>query len=183
MVVVLQFDGRSFVYVDAKHYHLAPFSTRNSILNAYSRSPAIFVYFLLFSTCCEYLDLNTYLSKPASLRYAVFDPASSEAAESPSSKVSYLVDSRHLCWRFRCRRFFSARLSHTPTSISSFQLADLFISGDVQVNPGPIKCKLCCPTIAYIHRTLKCGICFCNYHIKCGEVKPKDIKRAQRPPA
>lgn len=94
--------------------------------HAYSRSPAIFLYFLLFSTCCEYLDLNTYLSKQASLRYAVCDPASSEAAESPPSKVSYLVDSRHFCWRFRRKRFFSARLSHTPTSISSFQLSNLF---------------------------------------------------------
>ena len=145
--------------------------------HAYSRSPAIFLYFLLFSTCCEYLDLNTYLSKQASLRYAVCDPASSEAAESPPSKVSYLVDSRHFCWRFRRKRFFSARLSHTPTSISSFQLSNLFISGDVQVNPGPIKCKLCCRTIASNHRTLKCGICSCNYHIKCGEVKPKDYKK------
>ncbi|KAK2550847.1 hypothetical protein P5673_028362 [Acropora cervicornis] len=88
--------------------------------HTYSRSPAIFLYFLLFSTCCELLDLNTYLSKQASLRYAVCDPASSEAAESPPSNVSYLVDSRHLCSRFRRRRFFSARLSHTPTSISSF---------------------------------------------------------------
>ena len=145
--------------------------------HAYSRSPAIFLYFLLFSICCEYLDLNTYLSKPASLRYAVCDPASSEAAESPPSKVPYLVDSRHLCLRFRRRRFFSARLSHTPTSISSFQLSNIIISGDVQVNPGPIKCKLCCRTIARNHRALKCGICSCDYHIKCGEVKPKDYKK------
>ena len=153
--------------------------------HAYSRSPAIFLYFLLFSTCCEFLDLNTYLSKQASLLYAVCDPASSEAAESPPSKVSYLVDSRHPCWRFRRRRFrFSVRLSHTPTSISSFQLSNLFISGDVQVNPGPIKCKLCCRTIASNHRTLKCGICSCNHHhIKCGEVKPKNCKKILEPPA
>lgn len=46
--------------------------------HTYSRSPAIFLYFLLFSTCCELLDLNSNLSKQASLRYAVCDPASSE---------------------------------------------------------------------------------------------------------
>ena len=46
------------------------------------------------------------------------------------------------------RCFFSARLKHTPSFISMFQLAKILISGDVQVNPGPIKCKLCCRTIA-----------------------------------
>lgn len=75
--------------------------------HVYSHSPAIFLYFLLFSTCCEFMVLHTYLSKQAFLRYVVCDPTSSEAAESPPSKGSYLVDNYYLCWRFRRRCFFS----------------------------------------------------------------------------
>ena len=147
--------------------------------HTYSRSPAIFLYFWLFSTCCELLDLNTYLNKQASLRYAVCDPASSEAAESSPSNVSYLVDSRHLCWRFRRRRFFSARLSHTPTSISSFQLSNLFISGDVQVN---IQAR---SSASFATGRLQVTIELWNVvfvpaitDIKCGEVKYKKTPAA-----
>ena len=75
--------------------------------HVYSHSPAIFLYFLLFSTCCEFMVLHTYLSEQAFLRYVVCDPTSSEAAESPPSKGSYLIDNYYLCWRFRRRCFFS----------------------------------------------------------------------------
>ena len=43
--------------------------------HVYSRSPAIFLYFLLFSTCCEFMILHTYLSKEAFLRYVVWRKA------------------------------------------------------------------------------------------------------------
>ncbi|CAH3158895.1 unnamed protein product, partial [Pocillopora meandrina] len=56
--------------------------------------------------------------------------------------------------------------------------------GDIAENPGPTLNKQSCPkcsrTIAQNHRTLTCNTCDLRYHIKCGNVTPKDFKLIQR---
>ena len=66
-----------------------------------------------------------------------------------------------------------------------FQLTRLAISGDIKLNPGPstlgsstkkLSCQTCSRTIACNHRMLTCNLCGFKYHIKCGNVTPKQYK-------
>ena len=80
--------------------------------------------------------------------------------------------------------YLRARVSRYPNSASTFQISRLTISGDIAENPGPTSNKQTCPkcsrTIAKNHRSLTCSACDLKYHIKCGNVTPKDFKRIQR---
>lgn len=93
---------------------------------------------------------------------------------------------RHLGLVFTTRGgFHRCRVSRYPNSDSTFQLIRLAISGDIQLNPGPstlgsstkkLCCQTCSRTIARNHRMLTCNLCGFKYHIKCGNVTPKQYK-------
>ena len=81
--------------------------------------------------------------------------------------------------------FHRPRISRYPDSYSTFQLIRLAISGDIKLNPGPstlgsptktLCCQTCSRTIARNHRMLTCNLCGFKYHIKCGNVTPKQYK-------
>ena len=81
--------------------------------------------------------------------------------------------------------FHHCRISRYPNSDSTFRLIRLAISGDVKPNPGPstlgsstkkLSCQTCSRTIACNHRMLTCNLCGFKYHIKCGNVTPKQYK-------
>ena len=81
--------------------------------------------------------------------------------------------------------FHHRRVSRYPNSDSTFQLIRLAISGDIKLNPGPstlgsstkkLSCQTCSRTIACNHRVLTCNLCGFKYHIKCGNVTPKQYK-------
>ena len=67
--------------------------------------------------------------------------------------------------------------------MSTFHLSRLFISWDVDLNPGPNnvkpKCHKCSRTIARNHRSLNCSSFGFKYHMKCGEVAVKQFKLIQ----
>lgn len=75
--------------------------------------------------------------------------------------------------------YHRARVKRYPNSDSSFQLIRLATSGDISVNPGPAqekrKCQTCLRTIARNRRAVTCGSCGSNFHIKCGNVSPKQF--------
>ena len=81
--------------------------------------------------------------------------------------------------------FHHRRVSRYPNSDSTFQLIRLAISGDIKLNPGPstlgsstkkLSCQTRSRTIACNHRMLTCNLCGFKYHIKCGNVIPKQYK-------
>ena len=81
--------------------------------------------------------------------------------------------------------FHRRRVSRYPNSDSTFQLIRLAISGDIKPNPGPSTlgsstkkscCQTCSRTIARNHRMFTCNLCGFKYHIKCGNVTPKQYK-------
>ena len=71
-----------------------------------------------------------------------------------------------------------ASVNRYSNSDSTFQLIRLKTSGDISLNPGPStarsKCQKCSRTIARNHRVLECNLCGLKYHIKCGNVTPKE---------
>ncbi|XP_020607558.1 uncharacterized protein LOC110046213 [Orbicella faveolata] len=79
--------------------------------------------------------------------------------------------------------FFSGRITRYRNSVSTFHLSRLFISWDVDLNPGlnneKPKCHKCSRSIARNHRSLNCSSCGFKYHIKCGEVAVKQFKQIQ----
>ena len=92
--------------------------------------------------------------------------------------------SRHDSKVYRAKGYLRARVSRYPNSGSTFQISRLIISGDIAENLGPTLKKQTCPkcsrTIAKNHRSLTCSACDLKYHIKCGNVTPKDFKLIQR---
>ena len=92
-------------------------------------------------------------------------------------------NSRHDSKVYRVKGYLRARVSRYPNSASTFQISRFIISGDIAENPGPTSNKQTCPkcsrTIAKNHRSLTCSACDLKYHIKCGNVTPKDFKLIQ----
>ena len=91
---------------------------------------------------------------------------------------------RHLGFNLpKSKGYFSTRLSRYPNAMSTFQLSNLISSGDVSLNPGPTvlkrSCQICSRIIARNHRALHCNLCSSNYHMKCGQVTPKQYKLIQ----
>lgn len=88
---------------------------------------------------------------------------------------------RHVIAVTRGKGYFATRSGYysNSTSTSSLHLIRLFISGDVNLNPGPGKCHICLKTIARNHRVLNCNDCNNRFHIKCGRVGPKEYKSYQ----
>ena len=60
----------------------------------------------------------------------------------------------------------------------------LLRSGDIPLNPGPVKnpCSVCRKAVAKNHKALLCNICRQKFHtgIKCGKVNMKDYEDLQR---
>jgi hypothetical protein len=54
----------------------------------------------------------------------------------------------------------------------------LIISGDISLNPGPVKnpCGLCAKPVAKNHRAVLCEGCNYWWHIKCGKITPDQYK-------
>ena len=72
---------------------------------------------------------------------------------------------------------FSRRVKSIPVKFSfNHRLIILLLSGDVALNPGPVKipCGKCKRPVAKNHRALKCYLCNINWHIKCAEIRPSD---------
>ena len=71
-----------------------------------------------------------------------------------------------------------ASVNRYSNSDSTFQLIRLKTSGDISLNPGPStarsKCQKCSRTIARNHRVLEYNLCGLKYHVKCGNVTPKE---------
>ena len=81
------------------------------------------------------------------------------------------IHKRHLGYsRTSSNGFFSCRITRYPNSVSTFHLSRLFISWDVDLNPGPNnmkpKCHKCSRTIARNHRSQNCSSCGFKYHMK-----------------
>ena len=65
-----------------------------------------------------------------------------------------------------------------PISIGRqhYKLVILIISGDVSLNPGPVKipCGGCCKAVAKTHRAVLCEACNYWWHIKCESISPSE---------
>ena len=83
---------------------------------------------------------------------------------------------RHVIIVARGKGYFPTRLSYHSNSTSSFHQIRLFISGDINLNPGPDRCHHCSKTISRNHRALSCNECNKHFHIRCGGVSPKQFK-------
>lgn len=95
------------------------------------------------------------------------------------------ISSRHVdSAAFKVKGYFKSRVSRYSNSVSTFQITRLLTSGDISENPGPglgkLSCYKCTRTIARNHWSLVCSLCGSAYHIKCGNVTPKDFKIIQR---
>lgn len=57
----------------------------------------------------------------------------------------------------------------------------LLLSGDIQLNPGPVQfpCSVCQKAVAKNHRALQCDSCDTWTHIKCDGITPKEYKLYQ----
>ena len=86
---------------------------------------------------------------------------------------------RHVITVVRGKGYFATRLSYHYNSTSSFHQIRLFISGDINLNPGPDRCHHCSKTISRNHRALNCSECNKHFHIRCGGVSPKQFKSIQ----
>ena len=78
----------------------------------------------------------------------------------------------------QAKGYYHSKVNRHSNSDSTFQLIRLKTSGDISLNPGPStarsKCQKCSRTIARNHRVLECNLCGLKYHIKCGNVTPKE---------
>ena len=84
-------------------------------------------------------------------------------------------------------KFNKTRVSYYNRSTSCYQLEKkvhvdklLFISGDIEMNPGPVRepCNNCRKTVAKNHLT--CGSCDKQYHIKCSGITPRHYKEIKQ---
>lgn len=78
------------------------------------------------------------------------------------------------------KRFLHLRVRYYANSDSCFQQTRPLVSGDVPSNRGPVtnacRCSVCSKTVARNHRAVNYDQCHKWYHIKCGQVKPRDYK-------
>ena len=78
----------------------------------------------------------------------------------------------------QAKGYYHSKVNRHSNSDSTFQLIRLKTSGDISLNPGPStarsKCQKCSRTIARNHRVLECNLCGLKYHVKCGNVTPKE---------
>lgn len=60
----------------------------------------------------------------------------------------------------------------------NIRLALLIISGDVALNPGPVKCPCggCARPVGKNHRAIYCDSCYFWWHIKCASVSPETYR-------
>ena len=84
-------------------------------------------------------------------------------------------------------KFNRTRISYYNGSTSCYQLERkvhvgklLFMSGDIEMNPGPVRepCNNCRKTVAKNHLT--CKSCDKHYHIKCGGITPHHYKEIKQ---
>ena len=84
------------------------------------------------------------------------------------------------------RKYIRARICRYANSDSCFQLLRIAKSGDVALNPGPLKennegvskpkCQHCTRTVAKNHRAVQCKVCELWFHMKCASILSKDYK-------
>ena len=81
--------------------------------------------------------------------------------------------SRKRCLR---RKFLPRRILYHSNSVVVHNFL-LLKAGDVERNPGDkLNCTACQRTIAENHRSVRCSICSCTYHIKCGDLSSKQYR-------
>ena len=63
-------------------------------------------------------------------------------------------------------------------SSNPFYFLFLSLSGDIELNPGPIKhpCAVCLKSVAKNHRSVDCDECKLWVHIHCGGISPSKYK-------
>ena len=94
------------------------------------------------------------------------------------SATTVRLQRRHVGFTHLSRKgFFASRVKHSSNSTSTFQITRIVLSGDVSMNPGPLKCSACDKTIARNNRAVECNACHRRLHIKCGKVKPIEFDR------
>lgn len=100
------------------------------------------------------------------------------------SKSTFTCSGHDVVTRFTERgSFFRTRICRYAITDYTFQLGRLIISGDICTNPGHStkpSCEGCSRTIARNHRSLMCTTCDGIYHIKCGDLKPKEFTHIQK---
>lgn len=71
--------------------------------------------------------------------------------------------------------------SANQRTMSTYLLLALLISGDIQLNPGPVKypCGVCKKAVARNHRAMCCDECDTWIHIGCCGVSPKEYRHLQ----
>ena len=78
----------------------------------------------------------------------------------------------------RClgRKFLPGKILYYSNSVATYNIL-LLRAGDVERNPGDrLKCPACQRTIAMNHCSIRCSICSCTYHIKCGDLSIKQYR-------
>ena len=81
--------------------------------------------------------------------------------------------SRKRCLR---RKFLPRKILYYSHSVAAYNIL-LLRARDVERNPGDkLKCPACQRTIAVNHRSIRCSICSCTYHIKCGDLSIKQYR-------
>eukprot|EP00795_Rhopilema_esculentum_P004167 gene4167-20353_t len=95
---------------------------------------------------------------------------------------------RPVCHFERSRsKFNRTRISYYNGSTTCYQLERkvhvgelLFISGDIEMNPGPVRepCNNCRKTVA--KNQLTCESCDKHYHIKCSGITPRHFKEIKQ---
>ena len=85
----------------------------------------------------------------------------------------------------RGRRHSAARIPYYVNSDTSFNIARLAISGDVEPHPGPGSgndtncCPVCKKKVFWNHRATICDVCHKWCHIKCGRVTPESTEKCR----
>ena len=90
---------------------------------------------------------------------------------------------RHLGLVLHVRGFHATRTSYYANSHSTFHQMRLYISGDIDLNPGPDECSVCNKRVARNHRAVSCDNCSMWCHMKCASIKPSEYKIYQSLPS
>ena len=93
-----------------------------------------------------------------------------------------LLRARHVgTQQYYRKSFCRSRLQYYCNSTATFQLDKILVSGDVQLNPGPVKnpCTICQKAVAKTHRSMNCEGCGFKTHIKCANVSPAEYVNFQ----
>ena len=67
------------------------------------------------------------------------------------------------------------------SSIHRYCFFLLLLSGDIEINPGPIKnpCSICLKSVAKSHRAVNCDICNLWSHVKCSKISASEYQHLQ----